>query len=78
MAVQNLRESATSRATKLQEEVSTMADSTSTIKAEWTVHMEKTESQYIEDTSAVEVGKKQLEEVLQNWYDSFLIAVEVS
>ncbi|KAE8038952.1 hypothetical protein FH972_011412 [Carpinus fangiana] len=66
MAVNDLRESATSRTTKLQQEMSTMTDSTSSVKAKWTVHMEKTESQYVEDTSAVECGKKDLEEALQN------------
>ena len=30
--------------------------------------MERTESHYLEDTSAVECGKKDMEEVLQNWY----------
>lgn len=68
MAVHDLRESATSKATKLHEEMSTMVDSTTNVKAEWTLHVEKTESQYIEDTSAVETGKKDLEEVLQCWY----------
>lgn len=45
-----------------------MQDSTSSVKAKWTVHMEETESHYVEDTSAVEFGKKDLEEVLHNWY----------
>lgn len=66
MAVDDLRESATSRTSKLQQEMSIMQDSTSSVKAEWTVHMEKTESHYVEDTSAVECGKKDLEDVLQN------------
>lgn len=44
-----------------------MQETTSSIKAEWTVHMEKTESHYVEDTSAVESRKKDLEEVLYNW-----------
>ncbi|KAL5765965.1 hypothetical protein ACOSP7_016582 [Xanthoceras sorbifolium] len=66
MAVDDLRESASSRTSKLQKEMSTMQESTSTVKAEWTVHMEKTESHYIKDTSAVESGKKDLEAVLQN------------
>lgn len=48
-----------------------MQVSTSSIKAEWTAHMEKTESQYIKDTSAVEIGKKDLEEDLENWYCTF-------
>ena len=68
MAVNDLRESATSRTNKLQQEMSTMQDSTSSVKAKWTIHMEKTESHYVEDTSAVECGKKDLEEALQNWY----------
>ncbi|CAK7331674.1 unnamed protein product [Dovyalis caffra] len=66
MAVHELRESANSRTNKLQQEMSTMQDSTSSIKAEWTVHMEKTESNHFEDTSAVESGRKVLEEVLHN------------
>ncbi|XP_008222615.1 PREDICTED: 125 kDa kinesin-related protein isoform X2 [Prunus mume] len=65
-AVNDLRESTTSRTSKLQQEMSTMQDSTSSIKAKWTVHMEKTESHYLEDTFAVESGKKDMEEVLQN------------
>ncbi|KAF7805531.1 kinesin-like protein KIN-5D [Senna tora] len=66
MTVNDLRESANSRTSKLREETLTMQESTSSVKAEWRVHMEKTESNYHEDTSAVEFGKKDLEEVLQN------------
>ncbi|KAK9280536.1 hypothetical protein L1049_014228 [Liquidambar formosana] len=65
-AVHDLRESAASKTSKLQQEMLTMQDSTSSVKAEWTVHMEKTETRYLEDTAAVETGKKDLEEVLQN------------
>ena len=68
MAVSDLRESANSKTSKLRQETLTMQDSTSSVKAEWRVHMEKTESNYHEDTSAVESGKKDLVEVLQNWY----------
>lgn len=68
MAVHDLRESATSKAAKLHEEMSTMVNSSCNVKAEWNLHMEKTESQYIEDTSVVEAGRKDLEEVLQCWY----------
>lgn len=66
MAVQDLRESASSRTSQLQKEMSTMQDSTFSVKAEWSAHMNKTESHYLEDTSAVENGKKDLEVVLQN------------
>lgn len=68
MAVQDLRESASTRTTTLQHEMSTMQDSTSSIKAEWNLHMVKTESNYHQDTSAVESGKKAMQEVLLNWY----------
>lgn len=68
MAVDDLRESANSRTSKLQQEALTMQDSTSSVKAEWRVHMEKTESNYHEDTCAVETGKQDLEEILQIWY----------
>ncbi|CAH8387090.1 unnamed protein product [Eruca vesicaria subsp. sativa] len=66
MAVQDLRESASTRTTTLQHEMSTMQDSTSSIKAEWNLHMVTTESNYHEDTSAVESGKKAMQEVLLN------------
>ncbi|CAF2074717.1 hypothetical protein Bca4012_089304 [Brassica carinata] len=66
MAVQDLRESASTRTTTLQHEMSTMQDSTSSIKAEWNLHMVKTESNYHQDTSAVESGKKSMQEVLLN------------
>jgi hypothetical protein len=75
MAVHELRESANSRTNKLQQEMSTMQDTTTSIKAEWTVHMEKTESNHFEDTSAVESGRKVLEEVLHNWYRPLLQSV---
>lgn len=66
MAVHDLRESASSRTSQLQKEMSTMQDSTCSVKAEWSAHMDKTESHYLEDTSAVENGKKDLGVVLQN------------
>ncbi|XWS74207.1 hypothetical protein CRYUN_Cryun02cG0196100 [Craigia yunnanensis] len=66
MAVHDLRENASSKTSELQKEMSTMQESTSVVKTEWNVHMENTESHYLEDTSAVESGKKDMEEVLQN------------
>ncbi|KAI4368806.1 hypothetical protein MLD38_017320 [Melastoma candidum] len=76
MAVHDLRESASSKATKLQEEMSTMVNSTSNVKAEWNLHVEKTESQYIEDTSAVEAGRQDLEEVLQGCFEKTKMGVD--
>lgn len=82
-AVFDLWESAGSRTSKLQQEMSYMQASTSTVKAEWTTRMEKTETQYMENTSAVELGKKELEVVLEEWYSpsdrdfSFLLVFSV-
>nr|KJB56011.1 hypothetical protein B456_009G103300 [Gossypium raimondii] len=72
MAVHDLRENASSKTSDLQKEMSTMQESTSVVKTEWNVHMESTGSHYVEDTSAVECGKKDMEDVLQNWYRLFL------
>lgn len=66
MAVHGLRESAASRTSKLQQEMATMQESTSSVKTEWTVYMDKTETHYLEDTAAVENQKKDLGEVLQD------------
>ncbi|PSR90014.1 Kinesin-like protein [Actinidia chinensis var. chinensis] len=65
-AVHGLRESAASRTCRLQQEMSTMQNSSSSVKAEWKVYMEKAEIHYHEDTAAVESGKKELEEVLHS------------
>lgn len=69
MAVNGLRESAASRTSQLQQEMSTMQVATASVKAEWTNYVEKAESQYLEDNGAVESGKKEMEVVLQNWYE---------
>ncbi|XP_021716249.1 kinesin-like protein KIN-5D [Chenopodium quinoa] len=68
-AVTGLRDSAASRTTQLQQELSTMREDTATVKDTWTVYVEKSESQYLEDTSAVENGKKDLEGVLHSCMD---------
>lgn len=60
MAVDDLRESANCRTSKLQQEALTMQDSAPSIKAERMIHMERTESNYHEDTSVVESGKQDL------------------
>ncbi|KAF6143920.1 hypothetical protein GIB67_001714 [Kingdonia uniflora] len=66
-AVDDLRESFTSRTSKLQQEVSSMQNFTHTVKGEWNIYIEKTETHYIEDTASVESGKRALEEALQHW-----------
>lgn len=65
-AVDGLRESATSRTSKLQDEMTTMKHSTSSVKADWTAYVHKTEARYLEDKADVESGKNGMEEVLHN------------
>jgi len=49
--------------------MSTARDFTSTVKEEWTVYVEETESRYLEDTAAVESGRCSLEDGLRDWYE---------
>uniref|UniRef100_A0A1D1XJA0 Kinesin-related protein n=2 Tax=Anthurium amnicola TaxID=1678845 RepID=A0A1D1XJA0_9ARAE len=60
-AVDSLRESAGSRRSKLQGEMTTAHDFTSRVKEQWSVYMEETEKYYHEDTVSVEQGKCSLE-----------------
>ncbi|KAL8089767.1 hypothetical protein AgCh_039305 [Apium graveolens] len=64
-AVTGLRDSAASRTSKFQQEMSTMQNSTTSVKVEWSSYIGKAETHYSEDTAAVECGKKDIEEVLQ-------------
>lgn len=64
-AVNDLRTSAADRASNLQTEISTAREFTTSVRKEWAVCMEGTESRYLEDTAAVETGKHSLEEGLQ-------------
>ncbi|KAE8656849.1 putative nfrkb [Hibiscus syriacus] len=63
MAVHDLKENITSKTSEL---MSIMQESTFVVKTEWKTHMGSTESHYVEDVSAVECGKKDMEDVLQN------------
>ncbi|XP_019177667.1 PREDICTED: kinesin-like protein KIN-5D isoform X3 [Ipomoea nil] len=65
-AINGLRESASNRTDRLKQEMSTMHDSTSSVKDEWTTYMEKAESYYLEDTVCVENSKKEMEVVVQS------------
>ncbi|XP_041991078.1 kinesin-like protein KIN-5D [Salvia splendens] len=64
-AIVELRESAASRTSKLQQEMSTMQETTGSIKAEWTSYTQSAESHYLEDTASVQIGKGDMEEVLR-------------
>ncbi|KAL2899206.1 Kinesin-like protein KIN-5D [Bienertia sinuspersici] len=75
-AVIDLRENAVSRTAQLQQEMSTMREDTATVKDSWTIYVDKTESHYLEDTSAVENGKKDLEGVLYSCLDKAKMGVQ--
>ncbi|KAK6142214.1 hypothetical protein DH2020_000011 [Rehmannia glutinosa] len=57
-AIRGLRETGASRTNKLQQEMSIMQDSTSSIKEEWTSYAQRAESRYLEDTASWKVEKK--------------------
>ncbi|KAI3782388.1 hypothetical protein L2E82_12433 [Cichorium intybus] len=65
-SVNGLRESAVTRTKRFQQEMSTMKESSSSVRIECTNYTKKTETDYLENTSAVENGKKNLDDVLQN------------
>ncbi|KAI4353497.1 hypothetical protein L6164_002442 [Bauhinia variegata] len=76
MAINDLRESSNNKTNKLRQETLTMQDTTSSVKSEWRIHMENTESNFNEDTSAVESGKKELGEILQNCLDKARVGAQ--
>ncbi|KAI3772419.1 hypothetical protein L6452_03605 [Arctium lappa] len=65
-AVNGLRESAVTRTNRFQKEMSTMKESSSSVRVEWKNYTRKAEAHYLEDTAAVENGKKDLDDVLHN------------
>ncbi|KAK9123696.1 hypothetical protein Sjap_013298 [Stephania japonica] len=65
-AVDELRESSMSRTGQLRQEMLTMQDFTSSVKNDWKIYMEKTESHYCEDTAAIEIGRSDLDEGLKH------------
>lgn len=62
--IDELRESAASRTHKLQQEMSIMQETTGSIKTEWTSYTRSAESNYLEDTTSVQIGKEDMEGVL--------------
>lgn len=66
--INSLREGAVTRTKELQQEMSTMQVSTSSVRREWTNYMDKAEYHYLEDNAAVESGRREMEETLLNWF----------
>ncbi|KAF7113545.1 hypothetical protein RHSIM_RhsimUnG0121300 [Rhododendron simsii] len=65
-AVDAIRKSATSRMSKLHQEMSNIQDSTTSVQEEWTDYIQKLSTQFIEDISVVESGKDGLDDGLRN------------
>ncbi|KAL8213831.1 hypothetical protein R6Q57_003280 [Mikania cordata] len=65
-AVDGLRESTATKAKRFDHEMSTMKNSSSSIRNDWINYAKMAESHYLEDTAAVESGKIDLDKVLQN------------
>lgn len=66
-AVDSLRESAVSRSSKLQDEMTIAHDFTSRVRGQWGAYVEETEKNYHEDTATVEREKSTLEDGLKAW-----------
>ena len=66
-AVDDVLESASSNGLKLNQEISEMQSLTVDTEEKWNVFIQTTESNYVEDSVAVEAGKCALEDGLQCW-----------
>ncbi|KAJ6804908.1 putative 125 kDa kinesin-related protein [Iris pallida] len=64
-AVDSLRKNADERTSCVQTEMSTAHDFTSSVRKQWTLYMEDTETHYLEDTATVKTERCSLEEGLQ-------------
>lgn len=74
-AIDELRESAASRTNKLQQEMSIMQKTTSSIKEEWASCSERAASHYLENTALVESGKEEMRDVILKWLASTTLFV---
>lgn len=66
-AINELGESAASGTNKLQQEMSMMQKTTSSIRVEWTSWSGRTESQYLENTALVERGEEETRDIIHKW-----------
>lgn len=69
IAVKDIREGSSSQTVALQKETSAMQDSaSSSIKVQWNNHMDQAESHHLDNISAVEIAKEDMQKMLQKWY----------
>ncbi|GAA0172516.1 microtubule binding motor protein [Lithospermum erythrorhizon] len=76
VAIKDLREGASSTTSKLQGEMSSMQNSTSCVKTEWTAFMGNAESDYQEDTAFVESGKQEIKDAIDNCMQKVNVSVQ--
>lgn len=67
IAVQDIREGSSSQTSALQQEMSAMQDSASSIKVQWNAHMDQAESHHVDNISAVEAAKEDMQKMLLKW-----------
>ncbi|XP_048633774.1 kinesin-like protein KIN-5A [Brassica napus] len=64
IAVQDIREGSSSQTGALQQEMSAMQESASSVKVQWNAHMVQAESHHLDNISAVEVAKEDMQKIL--------------
>lgn len=67
IAVQDIREGSSSQTGALQQEMSAMQESASSVKVQWNAHMVQAESHHLDNISAVEVAKEDMQKILLKW-----------
>ncbi|EOA26502.1 hypothetical protein CARUB_v10022551mg [Capsella rubella] len=64
MAVKDIRDGSSSQTDALQQEMSAMKDSASSVNVKWNAHMVQAESHHLDNISAVEVAKEDMQKML--------------
>ncbi|KAJ4903174.1 P-loop containing nucleoside triphosphate hydrolases superfamily protein [Raphanus sativus] len=64
IAVQDIREGSSSQTGALQQEMSAMQESASSVKVQWNAHMVQVESHHLDNISAVEIAKEDMHKTL--------------
>jgi len=67
IAVQDIRQGSSSQTGALQQEMSAMQDSASSIKVQWNSHIVQAESHHLDNISAVEVAKEDMQKMHLKW-----------
>lgn len=68
IAVQDIRQGSSSQTAALKQETSSMQESASSVRLQWNSHMDQAESHHLDNVSAVEVAKDDMQKMLLKWY----------